>query len=206
MSQRIALSLVLITLFIGPVVAADRLGDPSLVGRPTNVIPKIFTDFLAKVALLSDDSNRLTLLSAISRWVASNCDLPPTTELPNLVQVSPSRISSIRYGEFPSPGKQQSGSSPHEKDHSTVAIYIERERTIYLPDTFKGDTIAELSVLVHEVVHHMQSIAGLRYDCPQAREKQAYLAQQKWLNQFDRDLWTEFKIDAFTVLVYGSCI
>ena len=59
---------------------------------------------------------------------------------------------------------------------------------------------------MHEMVHHMQNMAGLHYDCPQAREKTAYLAQERWLEQFGSDLSGEFQIDPFTVFVRSACI
>ena len=88
----------------------------------------------------------------------------------------------------------------------TVAIYVDSEQTIYLPDNFTARTPVELSVLVHELVHHMQNLAKLRFDCPQAREKIAYLAQQRWLVQFGQDLSDQFQVDPFTVFVKSACI
>jgi hypothetical protein len=46
---------------------------------------------------------------------------------------------------------------------------------------------------------------GGRGYCPQAREKEAYLAQDHWLAQFKKSLASEFDIDSFTVLVNGLC-
>jgi hypothetical protein len=82
---------------------------------------------------------------------------------------------------------------------------VDGERTIYLPSDFTGRTAEDLSVLVHELVHHIQNAAGLRHECPQAREKDAYLAQEQWLAQFKKSLASEFGIDPFTVLVNGLC-
>jgi len=59
---------------------------------------------------------------------------------------------------------------------------------------------------VHEMVHHLQNIAGLKYECPQAREKLAYVAQNQWLAQSGRNLIDEFKLDALTVLVRTNCM
>ena len=43
----------------------------------------------------------------------------------------------------------------------TVAVYDDATRTIYLAEGWSGATRAELSVLVHEMVHHLQSRAQL---------------------------------------------
>src|SRR5262245_34561878 len=68
-------------------------------------------------------------------------------------------------------------------------------RTIYLPEGWTGDTPAELSVLVHEVVHHFQNVLRLKYECPQEREKLAYIAQDRWLALFGHSLESDFHMD-----------
>ena len=68
-----------------------------------------------------------------------------------------------------------------------------------------GKAAADLSVLVHEMVHHLQNIGGIRYECPAAREQLAYLAQDKWLGLFGQDLEHAFEIDKFTLKVSTSC-
>jgi uncharacterized protein DUF6647 len=90
--------------------------------------------------------------------------------------------------------------------HDIVALYGDVQRTIYLPEGWTGESPAELSILVHELVHHIQHVGRLTYACRAAREKIAYAAQNRWLQLFDRDLASEFGIDPFTLLVNTSCI
>jgi hypothetical protein len=87
-----------------------------------------------------------------------------------------------------------------------IAVYRDDTRTIYLNESWTGTSPAEVSVLVHEMVHHLQNVAGLKYECPAAREKPAYLAQNAWLQRFGSDLETEFEIDMMTMLVTTSCM
>jgi hypothetical protein len=75
-----------------------------------------------------------------------------------------------------------------------------------LPEGWTGESPAELSILVHELVHHIQHVGRLTYACRAEREKIAYAAQNRWLQLFDRDLASEFGIDPFTLLVNTSCI
>jgi hypothetical protein len=75
-----------------------------------------------------------------------------------------------------------------------------------LPEGWTGKTPAELSVLVHEMVHHLQNVSGQKFECPAAREKPAYLAQDKWLKQFDQTLEQDFEVDLFTIVVKSACI
>lgn len=69
-----------------------------------------------------------------------------------------------------------------------------------------GSTPAESSVLVHELVHHLQKVAGLLYDCAEVREKLAYQAQARWLEHFGTSLAEAFQLDPMTVLVRTNCM
>ncbi|WP_428843149.1 DUF6647 family protein [Sinorhizobium terangae] len=89
---------------------------------------------------------------------------------------------------------------------SVVAVYDDEARTVYLPDGWTGKTPGELSVLVHEMVHHIQNVGGLKFACPEEREKTAFEAQKRWLGSFGSDLETEFGLDPFTVLVRTNCL
>jgi hypothetical protein len=55
------------------------------------------------------------------------------------------------------------------------------------------------------MVHHLQTVAGLKYECPQAREKSAYAAQEKWLSMYGLNLMDEFEINPMAVFVRSSC-
>jgi hypothetical protein len=87
-----------------------------------------------------------------------------------------------------------------------VAVYHDARRTIFLPEGWTGESPAELSVLVHEMVHHLQNVGAVKYECAAAREKPAYLAQNRWLQQFGQNLETTFEVDLFTVVVKSTCM
>ena len=115
-------------------------------------------------------------------------------------------ITTIRYRAFGVEPRRDIAAMPLVSDpRDTVAIYDDANRTIYLPLTWRGGTAAELSVLVHEMVHHLQNVGGIRYECPAAREELAYRAQDKWLGLFGQDLERAFEIDKFTLKVSTSC-
>ena len=144
------------------------------------------------------------LLAAIETWLSIEFDLPVAGHHPRIELVPPAEIAALRYrGRFPNagPDRASSGESPSD----TVAVYSDSTRTIYLAEEWTGGTPAELSVLVHEMVHHLQSVAGLKYECPQAREKLAYQAQERWLALFGRDLAQDFELDGFSLLAKIKC-
>ena len=148
--------------------------------------------------------SRHALLAAVATWISREFDLPPIDRLPQIVLVSPDRMTAMRYQRI-LPGPAAATPPTMTAERETVALYSDAAHTIYLPHGWKGDTPAESSVLVHEVVHHFQNVLGIGYECPQAREKLAYLAQNCWLGQFDRSLEQDFDIDPLTLLVTTKC-
>jgi len=135
------------------------------------------------------------LLTLIVTWLSKNFDLPANYDHPHVARVSGERIAALRFGT--------ANLSGH---HEVVAVYHDKRRTIYLPEHWTGRTPAELSVLVHEMVHHLQNLDGQTFpSCPGARERLAYDAQEKWLGLFGLTLMSEFNVDPFTVKASTLC-
>ncbi|ARQ00068.1 DUF6647 family protein [Pseudorhodoplanes sinuspersici] len=151
-----------------------------------------------------------SLLAMIALWLSFNFGLPAISEPPKVEVVSAQEILFKRYRAF-TPQAQQAllatvgGNDTNGKSRKAVAIYDEPTGTIFLTEGWNSKNPADLSVLVHEMVHHVQREGGLRYECPAAREELAYAAQDKWLNMFGRNLFDDFDLDAFTLRVSTSC-
>jgi len=134
-----------------------------------------------------------TLLTALETWVSSQFDLPAIHEHPIIEFASPAKIVSLRFpGLLSDPGAQV---APNDRvssaQHDTIAIYYDATRTIYLPEGWTGDTPAELSVLVHEVVHPLSKCAEAQIRVPTgAREACLYrsgpLARSIWIQSRER--------------------
>jgi len=179
----------------------------SVIARPANATPdERVTDythiFTATAATLDTDSLD-ALLSNISKWLAENYDLPATGRLPQVKRAPPAEIAAIRY-RLPFVSIQQPPAA--DKGSETLAVYDDETETIYVPQEWTGNSASDQSVLVHELVHHLQNIGRQRYECPQQREKLAYLAQDSWLAQNGSSLEQAFGVDPFTVFVRVSCI
>lgn len=135
-----------------------------------------------------------SLIDTIELWLVANFDLEPVANQPDLMTVAASRLVEIRYGpaSLVSPGE-------------VMGAYDEDSRIIYLSEGWNGRTPEQLSVLVHEMVHHLQASANMRFACPAEREALAYRAQDAWLRAFGTDLESAFGIDAATLLVATVC-
>lgn len=134
------------------------------------------------------------LLETMTLWLTVNFDLPFTADVPALVSLPAAALISRRYGP-----------QAIVPDGAVVALYEDAEATIFVTEDWTGRTAADLSVLVHELVHHLQSSAGMRFTCAGEREVVAYRAQDAWLGIFGESLEGVFDIDPATLLVATAC-
>jgi hypothetical protein len=154
------------------------------------------------------NSSAQALVTEIETWLSIEFDLPAIREHPCLKLVSAANIAALRFkGLLSNPG---TGTAANEHrtasaQSDTVAVYHDATQTIYLPEGWSGSTPAELSVLVHEMVHHFQNVLGLKHECPQEREKLAYIAQDRWLGLFGHSLADDFALDPFSLFVKTRC-
>lgn len=149
-------------------------------------------------------------LNEMAQWLSANFDLPYASELPRVERVPAAELYRIRYKAL-LPLRSQAIGGEHstplpEYRREVIAVYDDAARTIYVPLTWTGATVAEQSVIVHEMVHHLQNLGGVKYECASAREKPAYLAQDQWLKARGHDLEKEFDVDLFTVVALSACM
>lgn len=139
------------------------------------------------------------LLEALAIWVGAKLGQPVPTSLPRLVFKPADQVAVLRFRQYASEIAQQ------QYLPNIISIYDAQERVIYLRDTWSGATAADLSILVHELVHHFQETHREKFECDAAREAKAFELQEKWLRLFGESLEEEFQIDPFTLLVRTSC-
>lgn len=144
------------------------------------------------------EQSLIDLQNAIGDWLAFEFGLPKTLEQATVAFASPSRMAGLRFRDL------SSDQWPNERSE-ILAVYDDDAKTIYLPEGWTGGTAAELSVLVHETVHHLQNVDRQKFACPEEREKMAYEAQERWLKLFSGSLEADFQLDPFTVLVRTTC-
>ena len=145
------------------------------------------------------------LLTAIALWLSANFHLPVQQTLPRIERVPQAQLGALSHGAMLS---KPAGSGIAENTapaSDIMALYDDETGTIFLRQDWTGSRVADLSILVHEMVHHGQHLAGLTYACPQEREKLAYQAQEQWLALFGTTLEAEFGIDPFSRLAKTLC-
>jgi hypothetical protein len=147
------------------------------------------------------------LVESLSSWLSASFGLPPMNGPPKITFAKPEAMAALRYGKIFAGGGAGalSGVDSSYPPPDIVAFYDSRGGTIYLPEGWSVEPAA-LSVLVHELVHHLQEQAHLRYPCPEAREQPAFTAQAAWLGLFGSSLEAEFGIDRMTLLLRTNCM
>jgi hypothetical protein len=132
-------------------------------------------------------------LTSVVTWVSNTVGLPANYNLPTIERVSHMKLAAAFHGsQFVSPGRG-------------LGVYDDDRRAILLPSEWTGSKPEDLSILIHEMVHHLQNVAGLQFQCAQEREKLAYIAQEKWLAPSRRSLEMSFGIDPETFLFNTEC-
>jgi hypothetical protein len=135
-------------------------------------------------------------LAALAAWAAAELRAPAPAALPRIAFAPPEELHRLRYG---APAVEGTAAL------DLVALYDDATRTIHLPEGWTGDSPRERSVLVHEMAHHLQNLAGRRFACAAEREAEAYALQDRWLAQSGSSLESAFEIDALTLLVLTRC-
>ena len=85
-------------------------------------------------------------------------------------------------------------------------LYDHETQSIWLPEGCRADDLFDQSTLLHELVHHVQTVTGMQYPCLAAQEPLAYGLQAQWLQeQGIDDPYAMLGVDKFTVLIRSIC-
>lgn len=87
-----------------------------------------------------------------------------------------------------------------------TALYSIARHTVYLSTAWNQDNLHDRSVLLHELVHHLQVLDKVKVDCPALYDRQAFHWQAVWLRaQGIRDPYAFLKLDEFMIYTMTSC-
>lgn len=134
------------------------------------------------------------LIAVLLAWVAHATGLPTDGAAPVVAFVSPVALAEQRHAGV-----------ELQRQDTVVGLYLDDSRTILLAEDWDAGDPADVSALVHELVHHLQNVAGLTYWCTGDREALAYQVQAVWLAQFGLTLEESFALDPITLTLATSC-
>ena len=135
------------------------------------------------------------ILAALMLWIAANSPLAATTELPTVQRMGAVELACTM--ERVNPCEES------ELDRTVIwyAFYNLSIRSIVLSEIVDTESLLGESILLHELVHHMQSAAGQHYEI----QCQAYQLQDKWLTEHGSSLQAIFNADPFWALTVTLC-
>ena len=138
-------------------------------------------------------------ISSITGW-----PIPPP---PNIQYINSSQFSMIVNDCYKFPNTRvckTPGSSTN-----IVALYNNITKTIMLNKDFWWSSTKDQSILLHELVHHMQYNSDyIKYKnmCRGTIEKEAYEIQSKWLAKYKRELFEVMNMNDLHYLMITSCV
>jgi hypothetical protein len=139
------------------------------------------------------------LASAMTGWVAAELGERVPDVLPEVLLVDRATLGALARSDETLPAS-------HGSEPDLQALYRFGSRTIHLPSDWTGATAAQMSILVHEIVHHFQALRGDIHACPAAREELAFAVQARWLKAHGESLESAFGVEPLFLIVATNCL
>lgn len=158
----------------------------SQAGRWLATIPLCLSLTTAPVSAAEPPVVGSEILGMLEHWLDANTDLPARPDLPEIRVVSAQQAALI-------------AGLPGRGHGATRGLYDAQSETIYLVHPWAADDPEDLSVLLHELVHHRQ--APRHFYCPAAQEEGAYRAQSAWL----AELGLKADVNWIAVILDAGC-
>ena len=117
------------------------------------------------------------LMMIMMVWIGATADLPIPEELPD-VKFRTAEWFRTTYAEHP---------------RTTIGgTYDDENMIVNLRDNWTAFDLVDLSILAHELTHHMQYSAGIVYPCSGAMEEVAYGVQRRFLALAGIDMFESY--------------
>ena len=129
-------------------------------------------------------------------WISQVSGLPLPADTPEIERVDPARIATLASGP---------GAADPETESGYLALYHADSQTVLLRRDWDMRDLRDRSVLVHELVHHMQAAAGREYVCKGAMEREAYEVQSAWLEARGADFYEVMKMNGLFLYAVTRC-
>jgi len=136
------------------------------------------------------------LMLAMMSWIASVSDLSEPAGAPE--------VRRLPAAEIAERARPPDARQPHAGERY-VALYRSETDTILVQRDWSRERLRDRSILLHELVHHMQDAAGRSYACPGVREREAYGLQRRWLERRGGSLRETLGINALHLVLVTRC-
>ena len=131
------------------------------------------------------------ILTALMIWLGANTPLDTNHDIPKILFLSQDKMEKLYY-------VQEQDSHPN-KLHG---LYDTDKDTIILLDTWDRRKPWDMGVLVHEMVHYLQDVNGIKFSCVNEMERDAWPIQKKYLKEMHDFEWN---YDELWYFVISTC-
>tara|TARA_A100000164_G_C21707603_1_gene676580 strand:+ start:53 stop:475 length:423 start_codon:yes stop_codon:yes gene_type:complete len=131
------------------------------------------------------------ILTALMIWLGANTSFNTNHDIPNVLFLTQSQMETLYYPE----GEKKTPNQLH-------GLYDRESDTIILPETWDRRDPWDMAVLLHEMVHYLQDMNNLKFNCTAEMEKDAWPIQQKYLKDKHDYVW---EYDGLWYMVISTC-
>jgi hypothetical protein len=132
------------------------------------------------------------ILTALMIWLGANTPFDVNHDIPKVLFLSQEQMEDLYY-------------TNEEKDNfpnQLHGLYDKDSDTIILPDNWDRRDPWDLGVLVHEMVHYLQDMNKIEFECTAQMEKDAWPIQQRYLKEKHNFVWD---YDGLWYLAISTC-
>lgn len=134
------------------------------------------------------------LILALMTWASAQTGLP-VPDTPPIVK----HATAEQMHYMAQPGTEYDAASAQQY----LGLYA--NGVMWLRDDWDVGNVRDVSVLLHEVVHHMQEEAGAEYRCRVASERVAHEAQFAWLEAAGLDPFETIGMNKLFYVMVTTC-
>jgi hypothetical protein len=147
------------------------------------------------------------LVLSLMLWIASVTGYH-IQSIPEIIYVSHMELIYKLYNCEKITGENEYWCTAPRKGHSVFALYNNETKTIHLRNDLSSEysKIAYNSILLHELVHHMQYDNKSEFRCRGKKEGEAYDLQNQWLiEQGERGVEKTLNLNGLFLLMVTTC-
>ena len=116
------------------------------------------------------------ILIALMIWIGANTDYKTDVPLPVVEFKTQVEMESLYYGE-------------RKREGDLYGFYNLKKNVIILPDTWDSARPFDLGLLVHEMIHYLQDVNEIQFQCVAEMEADAWPLQKQYLENVHEFHW-----------------
>ena len=116
------------------------------------------------------------ILIALMIWIGANTDYKTDVPLPVVEFKTQVEMEGLYYGE-------------RKREGDLYGFYNLKKNVIILPDTWDSARPFDLGLLVHEMIHYLQDVNEIQFQCVAEMEADAWPLQKQYLENVHEFHW-----------------